>query len=81
MSETLARWNWAGWNRPKSLRDFAASAFCYLFPQLWIKRRLADTRWDEVEMAYLKLMVDSDRSAIDVGANSGKYAYYLAGLH
>jgi FkbM family methyltransferase len=80
MGNTLASWSWTKWNRPHSLRDFAGSALCFLFPRVWLNRRLADKRWEEVEINFLDCMVDPQRAAIDVGANSGKYAYGLSTL-
>jgi FkbM family methyltransferase len=45
-----------------------------------MRRRLADTRWDEIEADHLAAMVDPARAAVDVGANVGKYAFRLARL-
>jgi len=80
MEDTIARWSWRDWNYPTSLRDLSRSAFCFLFPHQWLKRRLADRRWDETEMNFLDVMVDPQRAALDIGANSGKYAARLSAL-
>jgi len=62
------------------LRQLSGDVFAYLFPQLWLRRRLQDHRWDEIELDYLDVLVDPRRGAVDVGANAGKYAYHLAKL-
>lgn len=54
--------------------------YSILFPKSWLRRRIADHRWDEIEADYLSLMVDPKRAAVDVGANVGKYTYKLSSL-
>lgn len=81
MRKTLARWKWGLWIRPMSPRAFAANVFCFLFPKYWLNMVFANThQWDEIEMNFLDLMVDPSKAALDVGANTGKYAYRLSAL-
>src|SRR6201996_6388656 len=62
------------------MRELIGDIYSRLFPKSWMQRRLADHQWDEIEAAYLPIMVDPKRAAIDVGANVGKYAYKLSSL-
>jgi FkbM family methyltransferase len=68
------------WAWQVSIRRYLGQIYCYLFPNAWLRRRLADDRWDELEVQYLPCLVDGRRAAIDVGANVGKYAYRLSKL-
>jgi FkbM family methyltransferase len=62
------------------MREAIGELYSLLFPKAWLRRRLADDRWDEIEADFLRFMVDETRAAIDVGANAGKYAHKLSAL-
>ncbi len=80
MKDTLARWSWRLWLRPMPQRDYVVTLYSFLRPHAWLRRRLADTTWDEIETDFLDLMVDPEKTAVDVGANVGKYAARLSEL-
>jgi FkbM family methyltransferase len=66
----------------KLLRRHISQAYYYLYPDAWLRRRLSDDRWHEIEARYavLSILVDPTRAAVDVGAHAGKYSYELSKL-
>lgn len=62
------------------MRQAIGELYSTLFPKSWLRRRIADHQWDEIEADYLAVMVDPKRAAVDVGANVGKYAHKLSAL-
>jgi FkbM family methyltransferase len=62
------------------MREALGELYSALFPKSWLRRRLADQQWDEIEAEFLAVMVDPRCVAVDVGANAGKYAYKLSAL-
>jgi FkbM family methyltransferase len=51
-----------------------------MFPKAMHSHALSHKHWSEVEEDLLPIVVDPDRSAVDVGANVGSYTVALAGL-
>ena len=62
------------------IANAAKSIFRNWLPALAFRLSLRNSYWDEVEMDILDLVVSRDRAAIDVGANSGRYAFLLSQL-
>jgi FkbM family methyltransferase len=63
-----------------SIRQRAKSVCRKLFPAASFRFALRDNYWDEIELDLLDLLVDPNKCAIDVGANSGKYTIALLNL-
>lgn len=61
-------------------RQRAKSICRQLFPATTFRFALRSTYWNEIELDILDLIVDPNRSAIDVGANSGRYTIALLAL-
>jgi FkbM family methyltransferase len=60
------------------IKNFAKDLIRRALPATAFRLGLRNHYWDEIEMEFLDLIVDRTRAAVDVGANSGRYAAALS---